>query len=107
MDDLTRLLLALLYQLVGELLVAFRSLVLVSQGWSALLLLAHHGDGLFAGRRVSGHVPLFVVGDITWVRYDCAHYRHNQVRGSQRKENSVNHGLILRLLHLILIVCPR
>ena len=46
MDNLTRLFLALFYKLVGE-LVTFRSLVFIGLGGRALLLFAHHGDGLF------------------------------------------------------------
>ena len=68
--------------------------------------LLQHGYCLFASRRVSTHVPLFVLRDVARIRRDRPHDRDDKHAGCEGEEAGEGHGLLTLILLSLLIVSP-
>ena len=68
--------------------------------------LLEHGYCLFASRRVSTHVPLFVLRDVARIRRDRPHDRDDKHAGCEGEEAGKGHGLLTLILLSLLIVSP-
>ena len=103
-DDFLRLSRLLLNQLVGELLIAV-SLVFLAR--SVLLLLgSHHRNRLLTMRRVSAHVPLFVLGNVARICHDCAHNGNNKHRRAEGKDHGKSDSFFAQIVLLLLVIVP-
>ena len=47
-----------------------------------------------------------MVGDVSWVRYNRPHDRHNQTCRRKGEQNCVEHGLILLVLNFLFVGGP-
>lgn len=110
-DHLLGLACLFFYQLVSKLFTA------ASLTFCLLLLLLHleaalrsrrlhHGDGLFATRRISAHVPLLVFGDVTRIGRNSPNNRHNEHGGGKGEDACEEHGLFALIFHDLLVLCP-
>ena len=57
-------------------------------------------------RLVSAHVPLFVVGDVSWVCTDGSNDRDNQVKWEEHEESAIPQRLDSCLLDLVWVILP-
>ena len=105
MDDLARLPLALLYQMVGELftLIALVFGLLPCRATLLFSATANHRSRLLTSTRIRGHVPFLVVRDVSRVSDNGSHDRYNQACRCEREQYRIEHRLILLVLHFRLV----